>query len=363
MKTMHVGTAVLAGATAAILAACGTSTSTTSSSGAAPSSSSGANSSPATPSSAASAPAINIPTGTSAAGKTIELINGNSVDPYFFSVRSGAEAAAKKAGVKLVVQAPSTFDPTQQVPLMASAIANKVSAIILSADGYQQLLPSMQQAHAAGIPIIVINESQGDMKDTPYALSFITSDNTVLGQAAGTEMAKLVPKGSTVGAINSVTGLQSELERGSGFVDGIKAANAGITVLPQQFDNDDPTKAQSIATDILQSHPNLAGIYAVDSFTGQGVGTAIRALNKTGKVKVVALDAEPQEVQLLQSGAIQALIAQKPNYVGQLALQFAVNAVSGQTAQIVRSVNPGSVTITMANFNSVASQNAIYRTT
>ncbi len=357
MKTRQVGTAVLAVVSAAVFAGCGTPTST-SGSGASPSSSSSGGSASSGPpsSSSASPPAIDIPTGTSAAGKTIELINGNSVDPYFFSVRDGAEAAAKKAGVKLVVQAPSTFDPTQQVPLMASAIANKVSAIILSADGYEQLLPSLQQAHAANIPVIVINESQGDMKDTKYALSFITSDNTELGKAAGAEMAKLVPKNSTVGAINSVTGLQSELERGSGFVDGVKAANAGITILPQQFDNDDPTKAQSIATDLLQSHPDLAGIYAVDSFTGQGVGTAIRALNKAGKVKVVALDAEPQEVQLLQAGATQALIAQKPNYVGQLALQFAVNAVSGQTSKIVRSVNPGSVAITMENFNTPASQ-------
>ena len=177
-------------------------------------------------------PAINIPTNTAASGKTIELINGNDVDPYFFSIKDGAQEAADTAGVKLVVQAPSTFDPTQQVPLMASAIANKVSAIILSADAYQELLPSLMQAHAAGIPVIVLNESEDDMDNTPYALSFITSDNTDLGQAAGLEMSKLVPSGSTVSAINSVSGLQSELERGSGFVDGLKTAVPATRRLP-----------------------------------------------------------------------------------------------------------------------------------
>ena len=159
---------------------------------------------------ASSVPAINIPTNTAASGKTIELINGNDVDPYFFSIKDGAQEAADTAGVKLIVQAPSTFDPTQQVPLMASAIANKVSAIILSADAYQELLPSLMQAHAAGIPVIVLNESEDDMDNTPYALSFITSDNTDLGQAAGLEMSQLVPSGSTVSAINSVSGLQSD---------------------------------------------------------------------------------------------------------------------------------------------------------
>jgi ribose transport system substrate-binding protein len=302
-----------------------------------------------------------VKTAVSAKGKTIELINGDSTDPYFFSVEAGAKTAAAKAGVKLEEQAPSTFDPTQQVPMMNSAIANKVSAIILSADGYQQLLGPLESASKAHIPVIIINESEGDMKNTPYALSFITSDNTDLGKAAGAEMAALVPKGATVGVINSVTGLQSELERGSGFVTGLTGAGKGQKALPQQFDNDDPTTAQSIATDLLQSHPNLAGIYAVDSFTGQGVGTAVRATGKTGKVKVVALDAEPQEVALLKSGAVQALIAQKPNYVGQLSMEYAIDAVTGQKSKIVRSVNPGSVTITKANFNSAKSQAAIYK--
>ena len=362
MRTKYVASALLALASVGLASACGSSSS--SSTGASASSTNSAVAGSSTPGSAAaasSAPAINIPANTAASGKTIELINGNDVDPYFFTVRDGAQDAAGKAGVKLVVQAPNTFDPTQQVPLMASAIANRVSAIILSADGYQELLPSLLQAHAAGIPVILINESEGDMDNTPYALSFITSDNTDLGKAAGLEMSKLVSSGSTVGVINSVTGLQSELERGSGFVDGLKAAGTGITALSQQFDNDDPTKAQSIATDLLQGHPNLAGIYAVDSFTGQGVGTAVRALNKTSSVKVVALDAEPQEVQLLQEGVIQALIAQKPYYVGQLAVQYAVDAITGHTSDIVRSVNPGSVAITKSNFNSPESQQAIYR--
>jgi ribose transport system substrate-binding protein len=367
MRTRCVASLLVALAGVSLASACSssTSTSTSSTSGATAGTSAPASASAASTSgsgdAASNAPAISIPTNTAAAGKTIELINGNDVDPYFFTVKDGAQAAADTAGAKLVVQAPNSFDPTQQVPLMASAIANKVSAIILSADGYQQLLPSLLQAHAAGIPVILINESEGDMDNTPYALSFITSDNTDLGKAAGLEMSQLVPSGSTVSVINSVTGLQSELERGSGFVDGLQAAGAGVTALPQQFDDDDPTKAQSIATDLLQAHPNLAGIYAVDSFTGQGVGTAIRALNKSASVKVVALDAEPQEVQLLQEGVIQALIAQKPYYVGQLAVEYAVDAITGKTSDIVRSVNPGSVTVTKSNFNSPESQQAIYR--
>jgi ribose transport system substrate-binding protein len=42
------------------------------------------------------------------------------------------------------------------------------------------------------------------------------------------------------------------------------------------------------------------------------VGTAIQAAHKTGTVKLVAIDAEPQEVTLLKAGVIQALIAQAP---------------------------------------------------
>lgn len=296
----------------------------------------------------------------SARGKTIELINGDSSDPYFISLAASVKKAAAAAGVHLIVQAPSTFDPTQQVPYMANAVARKVSAIILSADGYQQLIPSLKSAKRAGIPVIIVDEGESDMNNTPLALSFITGNNTVLGYAAGQALAKLIPSNATVLPLNSTPGLVSNQQRVTGFIRGLKKAKPHVKVLGEQFTHDNPTTAQGITTDILKSNPSVKAVYAVDDMSGAGAGIAIEALGLKGKVKLVAVDAEPQEVALLRKGVIQALIAQKPVAVGQIGFRYAVDAITGHKNQIVRNVSPGHFTITRQNMNTAAARHAVY---
>src|SRR5271169_5314494 len=71
---------------------------------------------------------------TSVSGDTFALVNGNNADPFFFSIWAGALAEANKYHVKLIEQAPTTFDYTQQVPLLNDEIARHVNGIIFSPD-------------------------------------------------------------------------------------------------------------------------------------------------------------------------------------------------------------------------------------
>ena len=147
-------------------------------------------------------------------------------------------------------------------------------------------------------------------------------------------MGNLLHGTGTVAVINSVAGSLGDEQRGSSFVSTMKADFPKIKVLPEQYDRDDRATADSMATDEMEAHPSLSGIYGVDSFTGQGVGSAIQAAHKAGKIKVVAIDAEPQEVTLLRSGVIQALVAQAPYNMGIGAVQDLVYDLQGNMGGI-----------------------------
>lgn len=294
---------------------------------------------------------------------TIALLNGDNADPYFLTVWHGAYVEAKKLGVNLIEEAPATFNYDQQEPLMSDLIAKKVSAIILSADGtgnsYNALLA---QAHSKGIPVIIVNETAGDMNNNKDALSFITSSNTALSALAGKEVAKLMGGKGVLGVINSSVTVISDLQRVTGLQSYLKANDPKIQVLPQQIDGDNISTASQDATDLMESHSNLKAIYTVDSFGGQGVGTAVKAAGKAGKIKVVAIDAEPQEIQLMKQGVIQALVAQQPYYVGTLSMQYAVDALTGHKNLIKRSVEPAGIIVTPQNVNSAKMKSVIYQT-
>jgi ribose transport system substrate-binding protein len=294
---------------------------------------------------------------------TIALINGDNIDPYFLTVWHGAYAQAKKLGIKLIEEAPATFNYQSQAPLINDMIAKHVSAIVLSADGtgnvYNQ---ELALAHKDGIPVIIVDETQADMNNNPNALSFITSSNTALAAQAAKETNSLIHGHGIVGVINTSITVTSLLHRYTGFANYLKMHNPGVTVLPQQIAGDSRSVSASLTTDLIESHPNLSAVYAVDSFNGQGAGTAIRGDGKIGKIKLVAIDAEPQEVSLMKEGVIQALIAQQPYKVGSLAVQYAYDALTGHKNLIQRSVEPPGIVVTPQNLNTPAMQKVVYQT-
>jgi ribose transport system substrate-binding protein len=293
-------------------------------------------------------------------GDTFALINGDNADPFFFSIWAGAVAEGKKYGIKIIEQAPTTFDYTQQLSLLDDELAKHVNGIVFSPDSVFGFAQFYQQAHAAGIPVVDVNDTEAQEKNNPNVLSFAGSSSIPLGALAAVEMAKLVGDKGLVTVINSVAGGIGDIERGSGFLNKLKASYPKMKVLAEQYDMDDVSKADQIATDEMQANPSLEGIYGVDSFTGQGVGTAVKAAGKAGKVKVIAIDAEPQEVALMKQGVIQALIAQQPYEMGVTGVQNIVLALEGKTSHVVRSLILGPILVTPQNLNTPYIQTVIY---
>lgn len=292
---------------------------------------------------------------------TIALINGDNADPYFYSVWEGARQEAQHYGVHFTEVAPPTFDYTQQQPLFADMLARHVNGIILSADATgTSYNAELAQAKADHIPVVIVNESESDMNNAPDALSFITSANTALAAQAAKETASLLGGHGEVGIINTSVTVTSLLHRETGFVDYLKANDPNIKVLPEVVAGDSVSVSDSDATDLIEAHPHLSAIYAVDDFNAEGAATAIKALHKTGVVKVIAIDAEPIEVTYLKEGLIQALIAQQPHYVGTLSVKYIVDALTGHTSRIVRNVEPPGILLTPANINSPANRSVPY---
>jgi ribose transport system substrate-binding protein len=132
-----------------------------------------------------------------------------------------------------------------------------------------------------------------------------------------------------------------------------------LTYVGPQFDNDDPTQVASVVSAVLQRHPDLKGIFASDTFNGQGAATAVQNAGLRGKVSIVAFDAEPDQVTALKRGAIQALIVQKAYDMGVMAVDYAVKHLASGF-KIPAETHPTYVIATKANINSPGVKKYIY---
>jgi ribose transport system substrate-binding protein len=297
--------------------------------------------------------------GASTTGKTYKMtfIQGVAGDGFYVTMGCGIEAEAKKLGnVTVNIQGPSQFDPTLQNPIIESVTAAKPNAILIAPDDVSASRPPIAQAMAAGIKVVLVDTTLADPSGT---VSQISSDNTAGGADAFAAIKQLVPGGGQVLVVNTKPGISTTDERQAGFAAAAKA-DPKFTYVGTQFDQDTASLAAQVTLAALQKNPGIVGIFAANLFSAEGAATGVRQAGKSGQVKIVGFDAEPDEITALQQGTVQALIAQSPYVIGTNAVEQAVAALQGKPT--TPKIGTKFTIITKDNLNTAASQAAIYKT-
>lgn len=273
----------------------------------------------------------------SASGKgiTIGFVPENVSDPFFISMHYGAEQEARVLGVKLIFEGtPNTPTPTNQLPYVDAVLAEHPSAFVLGPTDPSALMPAVEQARSSGIPVVTVDTT---VANTSLLASRITGDNVGGGALAASLLnTALGGKGEAFVMFGSPSFTTEDLR-----MQGFKAKLAqypGLTDEGYVDTNDVASTAETDTAHVLSRFPALRGIFAVSDFIASGVVSQLVADNKTSQVKVVAYDAEPDEVAALRKGDLAGLIAQRAAVEGSLAVLYAYDAATGHSAKIVKSV-------------------------
>ena len=297
--------------------------------------------------------------GGSSSGKAYKMtfIQGVAGDGFYVTMACGMQAQAKKLGnVTVNVQGPSKFDPTLQNPIIESVTAAKPDALLIAPDDVSASETPVDQAMHAGIKVVLVDTT---LNNPAGAVSQISSDNLAGGADAFAAIKQLVPGGGQVLVVNTQPGISTTDQRTSGFAAAAKA-DSKYKYVGVQYDQDSASVAAQVTAAALQKYPGITGIFATNLFSAEGAATGIRQAGKSGKIKVVGFDAEPDEITALQQGTVQALIAQSPYTIGTDAVNQAVAALQGKPT--TKKIGTKFTIITKANLNSAASQAAIYKT-
>jgi ribose transport system substrate-binding protein len=273
---------------------------------------------------AAVAAAVHVSTAASASAKTMHfaLVTGDNHDPFYVTMNEGAQAEAKKLHVKVSWQGPATFEAAPQITILDTLLASKPDFLIVAPTDVNALVQPIKQFNKAKVPVLTVDT---DVNNHSVRLGNITSNNALGGQIAARYLIKSGAK--TVAYIGEQRGVFTTDQRWKGFESVVKHSTRVHYVGPQ-FGADDPNTATSIVNALLARYPKLDGIFASDTAYGQGAATAIQNAGKAGKIKVVAFDAEPDEVTALSRGLIQALIVQKAYDMGVDAVKYAYDYIT-----------------------------------
>ncbi|MFC4531335.1 D-ribose ABC transporter substrate-binding protein [Sphaerisporangium dianthi] len=255
-------------------------------------------------------------------GMSISTLN----NPYFVQLRKGAEAEAKKLGATLTVT-DAQNDASQQVNQVQNFAGQSMKVIILNPVDSDAAAPAVKVAERSSVPVVAVDRGVNNAQ----VAQTVASDNVAGGKLAAEELAKQLGEKGKVAVLQGVAGTSASRDRGQGFTDGIKAY-PGIQVVAQQPADFDRTKGLDVMTNLLQSHPDITGVFAENDEMALGAVKALGA--KAGKnVKVVGFDGTPDGVKAIQDGTLAASVAQQPVLLGQQAVQNAVKAANGEKLQ------------------------------
>jgi len=291
-----------------------------------------------------------------ATGKNITLMVGVKGDPFYVSMQCGAQEAAKAAGANLNVQGPDKFDATLQNPMLDAVAAAKPDALLVAPNDVTASAGPLKNIQSAGTKVVLVDTV---VTDPSIGVSRINTNNELGGEKAADALSTLgLTKGAKVLVISTDPGVSSVDARVKGF--GKKAAELGFTLVSDtQYSHNTAATAAQVVSAALAKDPDLAGVFATNLFTAQGVATGVKQAGKSATTKVVGFDAGPDQIKQLQAGDVQALVAQKPYDIGVQGVQQAVAALNGQT--VTPTISTESLVVTKDNMNDPAVSKYIYK--
>ncbi len=269
---------------------------------------------------------------------------------YWKSVEKGlrdAEKDAKAVGVKLDVDwngPPNEGDRPAQVSLVENYVAQKLNGIILCPMDFQALVSPAEKAHAAGIPLVIVDSPL----NYDQTVAFVGTDNEKAGSLAAAELAKeLGDKGSVI-MMRFLQGSASTNLREKGFLDEIKK-HPGITVLDSEnYAGDNRDKAFSKGSDLLNTYKGkVDGVFTPNEPSTNGMLRALQQAGLAGKVKFVGFDGGETNMSALAKGEIQALVLQDPYTMGYKGVQTMLEKLAGQKP--AANIDTGTVVVTKDN--------------
>ncbi len=259
------------------------------------------------------------------AKETIALVISTLDNPFFVSLKEGAQQEADKLGYQLVVL-DSQNNPAKELANVQDLMVRGTKAILINPTDSDAVGNSVKIANQAHIPVITLDRAASQGK----VVSHIASDNVAGGKMAGDFIARRLGDGAKVIELEGIAGTSVARERGEGFRQASDAHKFNIIASqPADFDR---TKGLNVMQNLLTAHPDVQAVFAQNDEMALGAMRALQTAGKSG-VLVVGFDGTPDGVKAVQSGKLAATVAQLPEKIGEVGVDTADKVLKGQPVE------------------------------
>jgi ribose transport system substrate-binding protein len=258
---------------------------------------------------------------------TIVVFTKNVTNPFWKSARVGADKAGKDLNVIIEHAAPTKPDNIEeQTRLVEDWIVKKPDGFVFVPVDYKAMVPAIQKANKAGIPVVVFNNRMEGVE----TVSYVGSDDETIGYEITKYLIKAMGGEGKIVHIDGVPAAITAQARKRGFDKALKE-HPKVELLTSQPGNYRRLPAVQVFENIMQRFPQIDGVFCANDDMAVGVGEALVAAGRGGKTKVVGIDAIPDGAAAIDKGIIQATADFSGHDQAYLATMALVKKLRGET--------------------------------
>ncbi len=257
----------------------------------------------------------------------ITMIAKSSKNPVFISAKTGAiktaEALSEKhSKLKVVIdwQTPENESASEQAEIIRDAVKNGTKAIIVSCSDRDTLIQAINYAVDNGVAVMTFDSDAPDSK----RFAFYGPDDLEMGRNIMNELAGLIDakgKIAILGGNQSATNLKERVE-------GVRRAAVyypNIEIIGTYFHSETEADAIEVMKKVQETYPDLKGWAMVGGWPL--FGEKLKNIIEPGKIKIVAVDALPIQLEYIEKNYAQVLLGQPTFTWGEVSVETVIDNI------------------------------------
>lgn len=257
------------------------------------------------------------------AADKMALVVSTLNNPFFVTLKDGAEAKAKDLGYELLVL-DSQNDPAKELANVEDVVNKDIKVLLINPTDSDAVRSAVRAANRADVPVVTLDRAANGGKVAGH----IASDNVAGGEMAGQLIVDLLGGKGKVVELQGVPGTSAARDRGQGFHNVVDKVE-GIQVVASQPADFDRTKGLNVMENILQAQGEIDAVFAHNDEMALG---ALKAIQASGRdIKVVGFDGTDDGVAAVKAGTMAATVAQQAGKIGEMGVETAAKVAKGES--------------------------------
>ncbi len=253
---------------------------------------------------------------------------------FFDAVNKGAQEAAKELDAEVIFTGPTTPTAEGQIEVLKSLIAQRVDAIVVSANDPDALVPQLKRAMERGIKVLSYDSA---VAPAGRVVHLAPSSDELIGETVVALTAELAPQldGQAKGKFAVVSATPTSTNQNS-WLEQIRVAlpqHPGLEMVSVVYGDDVSDKSYREAVALIKQHPDLVVLVSISSVGIVATARAVEDQGLTGKIKVTGLGLPSELAGYVQKGVVPKFAIWNPIDLGYSATQVAVALARGGDAK------------------------------